>query len=159
MGSIAQTGEYPSPRSGTGCTVHKNKLLVYGGVVDQESERVSVFYDDLFAFDMERRRWFRLGLKQNSTGGRCRKKKDTSQEANSANDDDDNDNDDVEVDDDEEENVPEGEAKSSGWDMDMLRSNMFAFIDGDARVSIGTSKPLHPFKMMYLMMKHCHKRN
>eukprot|EP00978_Attheya_sp_CCMP212_P004981 scaffold10994_cov37-Attheya_sp.AAC.1 len=136
---LPRRGEYPSPRSGTGCTVHKNKLLVYGGVVDQESEHhqvVSVFYDDLFAFDMERRRWFRLGLKQNSAGGRRRKKKDTSQEANNANndDDDDNDNDDVEVDDDEEENVPEGEARSSGWDLDMLRSNMFAFIDGDGNI-------------------------
>lgn len=30
----------------------------------------SVFYNDLFAFDMERRRWFRLALKKSAKKGR-----------------------------------------------------------------------------------------
>ncbi len=129
---LSRKGEYPSPRSGTACTIWKNKMLVFGGVQDEETEnhRVkSVFFDDLFAFDMDKKRWFRLNLKKKGGERRRRRKGDSgttdeqvdeSQVANEESDEDD-------------EGI-EGEAASSGWDLDMLRSNMFAFIDGDGNV-------------------------
>ena len=133
---LSKKGEYPSQRSGTSCTVWKNKLLVFGGVQDEEVEnhRVrSVFYDDLFALDMERRRWFRLNLKKKSTASRRKKKgkkddtlrnEDPKKEPDKYDSDDDSD----------ETNEVDGEAMSSGWDLDKLRANMFAFIDADGKI-------------------------
>jgi hypothetical protein len=126
----SRKGEYPSQRSGTACCMWKNKMLVYGGVEDEETENHrlnSVFFDDLFAFDMERKRWFRLNLKK-KTGDRRRRRKDDPDEVErgveaTA--------DDSEEDEDE---AIEGEATSSGWDLAMLRSNMFAFIDGEGNL-------------------------
>jgi len=129
---ISRKGEYPSQRSGTACCIWKNKMLVYGGVEDEETENHrlnSMFFDDLFAFDMERKRWFLLNLKK-KTGERRRRRKDDRGEndreieaiADGGSE---------EEDDDE---VIEGEAASSGWDLAMLRSNMFAFIDGEGKL-------------------------
>jgi N-acetylneuraminic acid mutarotase len=64
---IARKGETPSPRCGSVVTVYKNKALLFGGVYDVEGPRHSIFstfYNDLFAFDMDRRRWYKLGLKE-----------------------------------------------------------------------------------------------
>ena len=52
-------------------------MCVYGGVEDEETENHqvnSVFFHDLFAFDMERKWWFRLNLKKRAGEGRRRKK-------------------------------------------------------------------------------------
>jgi len=128
---LSRKGEYPSQRSGTACTVWKNKMLVYGGVQDDETEnhRVnSVFFDDLFAFDMERRRWFRLNLKKKGGERRRRRKDDGRADATIT------EGQKVDEDSDEDDDGIEGEATSSGWDLDMLRSNMFAFIDGDGNI-------------------------
>jgi N-acetylneuraminic acid mutarotase len=35
---ISRKGEYPSPRAGSVSTVHKNKMLVFGGVLDNEGD-------------------------------------------------------------------------------------------------------------------------
>ncbi len=131
---LSRKGEYPGQRSGTGCAIWKNKMLIYGGVQDEEFEnhRVkSVFYDELFAFDMERRRWFRLNLKKKASEKRRRRKgqdndetHEVAKEANNNERDSDSESDDAGI---------EGEAASSGWDLDKLRSNMFAFIDGDGK--------------------------
>ena len=76
---MSRRGEYPSIRSGTGCVAtYKNRMLVFGGVLDEEGYHHavdSVFYDDLFALDMERRRWFRMGLKKEGAGGGRRRRK------------------------------------------------------------------------------------
>jgi len=126
---VSRKGEYPSQRSGTACGVWKNKMLVYGGVEDEETDnhRVkSIFYDDLFAFDMERKRWFRLNLKKKAGERRRRKKGDDKvNEQEKQIEEEDSDTDDEGID---------GEATSSGWDLGKLRSNMFAFIDGDGNV-------------------------
>ena len=127
---LTRKGEYPSQRSGTACTIWKNKMLVFGGVEDEENENHkinSVFFDDLFAFDMERRRWFRLNMKKKSGEQRRRRKKteDVIETAQENEDDDDSDSFDDGFD---------GESKSNGWDIDKLRSNMFAFIDGDGNI-------------------------
>ena len=50
----------------------RHLLLVYGGVDNGEGDNHkmrSVVYDDLFSFEMERRRWFRLGLKKEKVAG------------------------------------------------------------------------------------------
>ena len=128
---LSRKGEYPSTRSGTACGVWKNKMLVYGGVEDEETEnhRVkSVFFDDLFALDMDRKRWFRLNLKKKA-GDRRRRKKDGDRENEQEQD-----KQAVEEDSDEDDTGVDGEATSSGWDLGMLKSNMFAFIDGDGNV-------------------------
>lgn len=127
---ISRKGEYPSSRAGSASIVHKNKMLLFGGVLDNEGDHHkmdSVFYDDLFSFDLERRRWFALRLKKAAgSGGRRRKKKK---------------DDDVEFpeegsgDDDSDEDIgKDEEACSQGWDLDKLRHNMFAFIDGNGNI-------------------------
>ncbi len=133
---ITRKGEYPSQRAGTSAVLHKNKLLVFGGVLDSEGDQhkmESVFYDDLFAFDMERRRWFAMRLKKASGGGRRRKKKDNQDEEAKVENDGGNDSDNS---DDEEDEVPQNDAEaiSSGWDLDKLRHDMFAFIDGNGNI-------------------------
>ena len=133
---ITRKGEFPSQRAGLSSVLHKNRLLVFGGVLDSEGDHhkmESVFYDDLFALDMERRRWFAVRLKK-AGGSRRRKKKDTVKAEN---------NGDVSDHDgevcDRSESEDEGpqndvEAVSSGWDLDKLRHDMFAFIDGSGNV-------------------------
>jgi len=139
---IARKGEYPSARAGTSSVLHKNKLLVFGGVMDSEGDHhrmQSVFYDDLFALDMERRRWFGMRLKKASSGGRRRRKKKNEEDAieeenNAENKVDIESDDDSEEDEDESSAVNNEEAVSNGWDLDQLRNDMFAFIDGDGNV-------------------------
>lgn len=124
---ISRKGEYPSSRAGSSSIVHKNKMLLFGGVLDNEGDHhkmESVFYDDLFSFDMERRRWFALRLKKStSSGGRRRKKKNLS---------DDNpvqaQEDESEGDGSEEDTGKDEEAVSSGWDLDKLRHDMVSSI-------------------------------
>eukprot|EP01039_Chlorochromonas_danica_P010525 gene10525-11659_t len=79
-----QKGDYPTARSGAVMTVFKNKALSFGGVVDEEQPGhtlLSTFYNDLRAFDLDRRRWYLLGLrtqnnnKKGSGGGGGGKKK------------------------------------------------------------------------------------
>ncbi len=136
---VSRKGEYPSQRSGTACTVWKNKLLVFGGVHDEETDNhkvQSVFYDDLFAFDMERRRWFKLNLKKKAGDRRRRKKKNGNDQANDDDEEGMNNkmNDDNKDDSEDDEDVADEEAVSSGWDIDKLRANMFAFIDADGNI-------------------------
>mmetsp|Transcript_15274 Transcript_15274/g.22488 ORF Transcript_15274/g.22488 Transcript_15274/m.22488 type:complete len:850 (+) Transcript_15274:146-2695(+) len=136
---LSRKGEYPSSRSGTACvSCYKNtRMLVYGGVNDDEGDNhkvSSVFYDDLFAFDMERRRWFSMPIKKkgDGSGGRRRRKKGNDDNDNGEQDENEDDNDDDDsIDGDE---TKDGEAESSGWDISKLRSNMFAFIDGEGNI-------------------------
>ena len=79
---VSKKGLAPSPRCGSVMTMYKNKAILFGteysisrrdnvillsgGVHDQERERhtmLSTFFNDLFAFDLERRRWYQLGLR------------------------------------------------------------------------------------------------
>jgi N-acetylneuraminic acid mutarotase len=76
---VSRKGSAPSPRSGAVMTLYKNKGLLFGGVVDTEGPRHSLqstFYNDMHAFDMERRRWYQLGLKTpKSLQGKLKSKK------------------------------------------------------------------------------------
>ncbi|KAL7546836.1 hypothetical protein ACHAWF_010164 [Thalassiosira exigua] len=142
---LSRKGEYPSARAGTSCALHKNKMLLFGGVLDSEGDHhkmESVFYDDLFALDMERRRWFAMRLKKSGgIGKRRRRKKDgdgnnDAETVQCADEDEKYVTDGCDMEDDEEdESVAKNEeAISSGWDLDQLRHDMFAFIDAEGNV-------------------------
>ena len=129
----------PMARSGTASVTYKNRMLVFGGVVDEEQlhhKVESVFFNDLFAFDLERRKWFPLRLKAQQEGKSRRRRKLLVT-------DDEHDEDDnltlateVEPEDDLDdlEEGDETEMAKRGWDLETLRSNMFAFIDGDGNI-------------------------
>jgi hypothetical protein len=120
-------------------------MLVFGGVVDQEQHHHrmdSVFYNDLMALDIERRKWLPLRVKDkisNKTGGsRRRRRRDNDSDSNNREDLNDADEHKEEVDssdsDLEEDEASGDEEQKIGWDLDMLRSNMFAFVDGDGNI-------------------------
>ena len=137
---ITRKGEYPSPRAGTSSVTYKNNLLVFGGVSDNEGDHhklSSIFYDDLFALDMERRRWFAMRMKKVGVGGsssrRRRKKPESGIKQVDAVQVDNEDNEESEGD--SEEDVTSAtkneEIKSNGWDFDQLRHDLFAVTDKD----------------------------
>ena len=140
---LTRKGEYPSPRVSVSGVSYKHRLLVFGGVLDEEQEHhtiTSIFYNDLFALDMEKRRWFTLGLKAKKDPQkklRRRKPKDKAhdddQKVRSSEYDeqvhdltDDSDSDTAEA--------KGGEVKSSGWNLEMLQSNMSTFVDGQGNL-------------------------
>jgi len=66
---ITKKGQFPSARSGASMYTYKNKGLVFGGVFDEEGTGhalTSTFFADMYAFDMERKRWYQLGLKDHT---------------------------------------------------------------------------------------------
>jgi hypothetical protein len=60
---------------------YKNKGIYFGGVFDDEGPRHTIqssFYNDLYAFDFERKRWYELGVKHASAltaGGKKKRRK------------------------------------------------------------------------------------
>lgn len=75
---LSKKGNAPSPRSGASMTVYRNRALLFGGVLDEEGLRhtmKSTFYNDLYAFDMDRRRWFLLNVRSKANKQRRKKKK------------------------------------------------------------------------------------
>jgi hypothetical protein len=59
---------------------YKNKGIYFGGVFDDEGPRHTIqssFYNDLYAFDFERKRWYELGVKHASalTAGKKKRRK------------------------------------------------------------------------------------
>ncbi|CAH0476097.1 unnamed protein product [Peronospora belbahrii] len=91
---LSSKGQAPSPRSGAAVTVHKQRFILFGGVFDEEKRRhtmQSTFYNNLFVYDMDRRRWFEFKLrgKKPMDGKRRRKKKSKALEDETADDNDD----------------------------------------------------------------------
>ena len=120
----------PNGRAGTASVTYKHRLLVFGGVVDTEQHHHkvdSVFYNDLLALDIERRKWFPLRVKQKASGsGRRRRRKPTEG-------DDDEEEDSIQQNEEEEEEQKSSDSELEeeedgdeivGWDIDMLRANM-----------------------------------
>jgi len=151
------TSNSPNGRAGMSSLSYKNRMVVFGGVVDHEelNHKVdSVFYNDLMVMDIERRKWFPLRIKKTGDGApggasenrRRRRKndgddevgndeevnKERSDELSTVEEDDDSSSSDLE----EEiaEDANNNTQKNSGWDLSMLRSNMFAFVDGDGNI-------------------------
>eukprot|EP00522_Entomoneis_paludosa_P017396 CAMPEP_0172451008 /NCGR_PEP_ID=MMETSP1065-20121228/9181_1 /TAXON_ID=265537 /ORGANISM="Amphiprora paludosa, Strain CCMP125" /LENGTH=791 /DNA_ID=CAMNT_0013202889 /DNA_START=74 /DNA_END=2449 /DNA_ORIENTATION=- len=139
-GAVGNQKSSPNGRAGTGSIRFKNRMLSFGGVVDAENfnhKFVSTFYADLFAFDLERRKWFPVHVKAaaedvaGKTKRRRRKAEDDTLSEEVKNEED------VSEDDDDADLVEEEDSQydtDTGWDLEKLRSNMFAFIDGDGNV-------------------------
>ncbi|KAF1336134.1 Protein containing repeated kelch motif, partial [Globisporangium splendens] len=124
---LSRKGQAPSPRGGAAVTVHKQRFILFGGVFDEEKRRhtmQSTFYNDLFVYDMDRRRWFEFKLrgKKNMDGKRRRKKK---KQADGSNDDDNVDDDDDSGD--EEESDDED-------DFEKMLENQFGYVDEDGNL-------------------------
>jgi hypothetical protein len=106
-------------------------MLVFGGVLDTEQlhHKVnSIFYNDLTALDIDQRKWFPLRVKEKASGSSRRRRRKPKDE-----NDDDSVKDDVSSSSElEEEEDEEGDSNEvTGWDIDTLRANMFAFVDGE----------------------------
>ncbi|CDJ40445.1 kelch motif domain-containing protein, putative [Eimeria tenella] len=72
---IRNGGTPPSPRTGMCATGYKSSVIVFGGVADQDdggTNLASVFFNDLYSFDMTKRRWYRLELKNGKKKNRKR---------------------------------------------------------------------------------------
>lgn len=123
---LSRKGQAPSPRGGAAVTVHKQRFILFGGVFDEEKRRhamQSTFYNDLFVYDMDRRRWFEFKLrgKKNTDGKRRRKKK---KNADGSNDDD-------MLDDDDDGSGDEGEDED---DFEKMLENQFGYVDEDGNI-------------------------
>lgn len=97
-------------RAGMASAAYKSRVLAFGGVVDQEKlnhQMKSVFFNNLFSLDVERRKWFPFSVK--------------SLDAEKMH---------ADADKTEGEQVQGGE----GWNLDKLRSNLFAFVGPDGSV-------------------------
>lgn len=60
---LSKKGAPPSRRSGASFAVHKHRALVFGGVFDKDTQGLvleSEFFNELYAFDMDRKRWYVL---------------------------------------------------------------------------------------------------
>ncbi|GJP32136.1 hypothetical protein CLOM_g16664 [Closterium sp. NIES-68] len=64
---VKRLGSPPSARAGFSLAVHRSRAILFGGVVDTEEKGGDVlrstFLDDMFAFQMDARRWFPLLLR------------------------------------------------------------------------------------------------
>ena len=59
-------GFSPSPRVGCSLVQHKNRGIMFGGVFDYEESEdklESEFYNDLFAYQIESNRWYKLSIR------------------------------------------------------------------------------------------------
>lgn len=146
---VTRKGEYPSSRAGTSSVMYQKKMIVFGGVIDNEGDHhtmESIFYNDLFALDMERRRWFEIRLREDKvekSGGRGRRRRrkgvatavdigeDRAVKDLEINDvDDEISGDDLEEEDEDDTlAVKNEEVKSSGYGLNELRHDMFAVIN------------------------------
>mmetsp|Transcript_5470 Transcript_5470/g.10491 ORF Transcript_5470/g.10491 Transcript_5470/m.10491 type:complete len:608 (-) Transcript_5470:1024-2847(-) len=136
---LSNKGSPPSIRCGASMTSYKNKGIYFGGVNDSEGPRhtiVSTFYNDLYAFDFERKRWYQLGLKAPKAEKKSRNKKkkkalksvdagEINEDGNSSSDDDEDDS----SDDDEED-----EALMLQKRLDKENENCFGYIDDDGNI-------------------------
>eukprot|EP00178_Gracilaria_changii_P027949 TRINITY_DN935_c0_g1_i2.p2 TRINITY_DN935_c0_g1~~TRINITY_DN935_c0_g1_i2.p2 ORF type:complete len:645 (+),score=134.57 TRINITY_DN935_c0_g1_i2:99-2033(+) len=63
---MKRSGYGPARRAGFSMILHKTNAVVFGGVEDDETEEnmASVFYNDLFALNLEKRKWYPMTLKR-----------------------------------------------------------------------------------------------
>jgi hypothetical protein len=64
---VKKAGVAPGPRSGFTLATHRNRAILFGGCVDHETKggevMVSEFYNEVYSFAMDTRRWFPLALR------------------------------------------------------------------------------------------------
>lgn len=141
--SKGASGITPNGRAGTASISHKSRMLVFGGVIDSEQQHHkvdSVFFNSLMALDMERKKWLPIRVKEKASGGGRRRRMKEKPEGNVNIESDDADEQNVEETsssedlEEQEEEVDAVQEEKMGWDLDMLRANMFAFVDGDGNI-------------------------
>lgn len=119
----------PNGRSACASATYKNKLLVFGGVIDAElmHHKVdSVFFPDLFCLEVEPRpKWYPLKVARKPAQAAAAAG--ASAEEDEKEEESDDDDDDMIIEENEEEDTA---PQPSGWNIDKLRENMFAFTDG-----------------------------
>jgi hypothetical protein len=135
---IPRKGEYPSPRAGTTSimlsssqqssqlpTNNNNRLnncmIVFGGVIDNEGDHhlmESTFYNDLFIFDIECKRWMAVQLVKDDQATKQDEEKDNDEKDTTV----------LVVEGEESKNE---EVKSNGFSLIELRQDMYAFTDGE----------------------------
>ena len=67
---VAKKGVAPSIRSGAVIVPYKSRALLFGGVFDEETAghgMHSVFYSDMYSYDLAGGRWYEFGLNTNTT--------------------------------------------------------------------------------------------
>lgn len=75
---VKKSGYGPSQRAGFSMVLHKHNVVLFGGVDDDETEEdlESTFFNDMFAFNWDRKKWFPMTLrKKKGKKGRRRRKK------------------------------------------------------------------------------------
>lgn len=75
---VKRNGYGPSNRSGFALVLHKRAFVVFGGVEDDETEEdlSGVFYNDLFGFNVDRKRWYPMTIrKRKAKGGGARRRR------------------------------------------------------------------------------------
>ena len=126
-------GNAPSTRSSMSVAVHKNRAVCFGGVMDEDGkdDLTSRFFNDIHAFDMDKKRWFELKLrsKDKSKGKRRKnkkKKKKRDVDESAGQDDDDEEEEEDEDEDDEENNHHD----ALGYD-DLEDDKFYYIVDGE----------------------------
>jgi Galactose oxidase, central domain len=129
----------PNGRSGVVALAYQGNMLLFGGVMDQELHHHkldSTFFNDLSLFHVKKRKFIPIHVLEKPVHGDG-KNKPAGTKADQA----------VEIDHDAvaaamqeddllrlEEDEADANLKKTGWDLDKLRSSMFAFVDGDGHV-------------------------
>ena len=143
-GSVADitNSRNPNGRSAAASCTYKNKMIVFGGVVDAElmHHKVdSVFFNDIFCLDVDPRpKWFPLTVRKNKSTDKPEEKdalgSEQEQDANNSDNDDDDDEVELVADEDGQNGNENGSNQNDGWSVDQLRENMFAFVDGSGNL-------------------------
>eukprot|EP00797_Seminavis_robusta_P000632 Sro103_g052290.2 (533) ;mRNA; r:5587-7185 len=132
----------PNGRCAAASASYKNKMLVFGGVIDAElmHHKVdSVFFNDLFCLDVDPKpRWFPLKVRKQQKAADAQQQQQQQeipaaiiQEEKDDEEDDDDDNMDLDMDEDD---GNDDNPQPTGWNIDQLRENMFAFVDGSGNI-------------------------
>lgn len=66
---VKRNGYGPARRAGFSMIRHKTNAVVFGGVEDDETEEniESIFYNDLFGFNLEKKKWYPMTLRRKKT--------------------------------------------------------------------------------------------
>jgi hypothetical protein len=70
-----KVGIFPKARSGISFCVDKKRIIFFGGVIDNESDDQiqSQFFNDMYTFHMDSKRWFLLSLHKKSNKKKSKK--------------------------------------------------------------------------------------
>ncbi|KAL9999558.1 putative kelch-type beta propeller [Helianthus debilis subsp. tardiflorus] len=157
---VKKGGMPPGPRAGFSMCVHKNRAVLYGGVVDMETEGdvlMSLFLNELYGFQLDIHRWYPLELrKEKSTKDKIKKIKNEETHAPS-----DNSDDPMEV-------VTNDEDENMDCDIDDISSSMEknirvngteAAVKSNSKTHDSNSKVLTPCSTLEEVVKPCGRIN